>query len=98
MIEVIHAAPKGTTVAKGKGVLTVAPVEDCSSEQPFKKKMKFSRKPIAFNDDDLEGTIQPHDDALVVLAQVNGFIVKKVMVDQGSGADVMIPTCSKGLA
>ena len=85
-------------MAKGKGVLTVAPVEDCSSEQPFKKKMKFSRKPIAFNDDDLEGTIQPHDDALVVMARVNGFIVKKVMVDQRSGDDVMIPTCSKGLA
>ena len=86
-------------MAKGKGVLTVAPVEeDCSSEQPFKKKMKFSREPIAFNDDDLEGTIQPHDDALVVMARVNGFIVKKVMVDQRSGADVMIPTCSKGLA
>ena len=38
-------------------------------------------EPIAFNDDDLKGIIQPHDDALMVTARINGFIVKKVMVD-----------------
>ena len=72
-----------------RGVLTIAPVGNCSGEQPPKKKMKISREPITFNDDHLEGTIQPHDDALVVTARINGFIVKKVMVDQGSGVDVM---------
>ena len=50
--------------------------------------MKFAQEPIAFNDDDLEGTIQPHDDALVVTAQINGFIIKRMMVDHGSGSDV----------
>ena len=43
--------------------------------------MKIGREPIAFYDDDLEGTIQPHDDALVVTARINSFIVKRVMVD-----------------
>ena len=49
-----------------------------------------------FNVDDLEGTTQPHDDALVVTAQINGFIVKRVLVDQGSRAEVMYLICLKG--
>ena len=59
--------------------------------------MKFTQEPIAFNNDDLERTIQPHDDALVVTAQINDFIVKRVLVDQGSGADVIYPDLFKGL-
>ena len=45
----------------------------------------------------MEGTIQPYDDALVVTAWISGFLVKRVMVDQGSGADVMYPDLFKGL-
>ena len=59
--------------------------------------MKYTRKPIAFNDDDMEGMIQSHDDALVVIARINGFIVKKVLIDQGSGVEVMYPDPFKGL-
>ncbi|XP_030959305.1 uncharacterized protein LOC115981285 [Quercus lobata] len=57
VIEVIYAASRGTTVTKGRGVLTVVPIEDCLGVQPSEKRMKFARKPIAFNDNDLEGTI-----------------------------------------
>ena len=59
--------------------------------------MRIGQKPIVFGDEDLEGTIQPHDDALVVTAWISGFLVKRVMVDQGSGADVMYPDLFKGL-
>ena len=72
-------------------------VEGNPDLQSPSKKMKFAREPISFDDDDLEGTIQPHDDALVVTAWINGFLVKRVMVDQGSGADVMYPDLFKGL-
>ena len=89
VIEVIHAAPRSTAVVGRRGVLIVAPVGNCSGKQPPKKKMKIGREPIAFNDDDLEGIIQSDDDALVVMARINGFMLKRVMVDQGSGADVM---------
>ena len=75
IIEVIHAAPRGTTATRRRGVLAVVPTGECSGEQPTEKKLKFTWEPIAFNDNDLKGTIQPHDDALVVTAQVNGFIV-----------------------
>ena len=41
--------------------------------------------------------VQPHDDVLVVTAQISGFLVKRVMVDQGNGADVMYLDLFKGL-
>ena len=48
---------------------------------PKQKKMKYTQEPIAFSDDELEGMIQPHDDALVVAARINGFIAKRVLID-----------------
>ena len=78
-------------------MLTVVPVENHSDEQPLEKKMKFSREPFGFDDDDLEGTIQPHDDALVVTTRISGFLVKRWMIYQGSEADVMYPNLFKGL-
>ena len=84
-------------MTRRKGVLVVALVESCRDEQPSEKKLKFSREPIAFIDDDLEGTIQPHDDALVIMAQINGFIMKRVLVDQRSGVEVMYLNLFRGL-
>ena len=59
--------------------------------------MRIGREPIAFDDEDLEGIIQPHDDVLVVTARISGFLVKSVMIDQGNGADMMYPDLSRGL-
>ena len=97
VIEVIHVAPGKPISGRRKGVLTIVPVEDNPDLQLPGKKMKFAREPISFDDDDLEGTIQPHDDALVVTAKINDFLVKRVMVDQGSGADMMYPDLFRGL-
>ena len=59
--------------------------------------MKVGRLTISFGEEDLEGTIQPHDDALVVTARISRFLVKRVMIDQGSGADIMYPDLFEGL-
>ena len=91
VIEVIHAAPRGTTAAKK--VLTVA----CTERDSPEKKKKVERLTISFGEEDLEGTVQPHDDALVVTARISGFLVKRAMIDQGSGADVMYPDLFEGL-
>ena len=96
VIEVIHAVLRGTNAA-GRRVLAVASTGDCSENQPPVKKMKSQLEPIAFDDDDLEGTIQAHDDALVITARIGSFLVKRVMVDQGSEVDVMYPDLFKGL-
>ena len=97
VIEVIHAAPEGLIAGRRKGVLTVVPVEGHSDVQLSDKKIKFAQEPIAFDDDDLEGTIQPHDNALVVTARISGFLVKRVMVDQGSGVNIMYLDLFRGL-
>ena len=81
VIEVIHVASMGTLVTQRKGVLTVVPMENGQDKQPFEKRLKYTRESITFNDDDLEGMTQPHDDALVVTTRINGFIVKRVLVD-----------------
>ena len=52
---------------------------------------------IAFDDEDLKGMIQPHDDALVIAARISGFLVKRVMIDQGGRVDVMYPNLFKRL-
>ena len=60
--------------------------------------MKYAQEPIAFNDEDLEGMTQPYNDVLVVIVRIKGFIVKRVLVDQGSGAEMMYPVLFKGLS
>ncbi|XP_030940035.1 uncharacterized protein LOC115964957 [Quercus lobata] len=90
VIEVIHATSRGTVTAKR--VLTVA----CTGGDSSKKKKRVEGPTISFGEDDLEGTVQPHDDALVVTARIGGFLVKRVMIDQGSGADVMYPDLFEG--
>ena len=76
VIEVICATPRGTIIAR-RGVLTIVPMGNCPGDQPLKKNVKIGLKPTAFDDNDLEGTIQSHDDALVVAAQISCFLVKK---------------------
>ena len=36
---------------------------------------------LSFSDAEKQGTIQPHDDALVVTLRIGGYDVKRVMVD-----------------
>ena len=50
-----------------------------------------------FDENDLEGMSQLHDDALVVTSQIGGFLVKRVMIDQGSRVEIMYPNLYKGL-
>ena len=52
---------------------------------------------LSFSDADKRGTIQPHNDALVVTLRIGGYNVKRVIVDQGSVAEIMYPDLYKGL-
>ena len=53
---------------------------------------------MGFSDEDKVGTIQPHDDALVIILRIGGYNVKRVMVDQGSAAEIIYPDLYKGLS
>ena len=52
---------------------------------------------LSFLDEDKIGTIPPHADALVVTLRIEGYDVKRVMVDQSSGAEIMYPDLYMGL-
>ncbi|XP_075670439.1 uncharacterized protein LOC142640250 [Castanea sativa] len=77
VIEVIHTASRGTLALSTRNVLAVAPVGSCTDERPPEKRLRYTRESLAFEDDDLEGTIKPHDDALVVTAWISGFTAKE---------------------
>ena len=53
---------------------------------------------MGFSNEDKIGTIQPHDDALVITLRIGGYDVKRVMVDQGSAAEIMYPDLYRGLS
>ena len=72
------------------------PSQDTSREP---KRARLERTlVIGFLDEDKIGTIQPHDDALVITLRIGGYDVKRVMVDQGSAAEIMYPDLYKGLS
>ena len=55
------------------------PAKD-SSSGPKRAKMDIQTI-LGFSDEDKIGTIQPHDDALVVTLRIVGYDVKRVLVD-----------------
>ena len=67
-----------------------------SNSMPKRTKMNVPLV-LNFSDVDKQGTIQPHDDALVVTIKIGGYDMKRVMVDQGSTAEIMYPDLYKGL-
>ena len=75
-------------------------VSCCSGENsgPMPKRVKMSVPLVlSFSDAEKLGTIQPHDDALVVTFRIGGYDVKRVMIDQGSTTEIMYPDLYKGL-
>ncbi|XP_075664881.1 uncharacterized protein LOC142634474 [Castanea sativa] len=95
-INVIFAA-LGRTGSHPSRVMSVArTLAENSRSEP--KRIKGNILPIlGFSEEDKVGTIQPHVDALVVTLRIGGYDVRRVMVYQGSGADIMYPDLFKGL-
>ena len=89
-INVIFTAPGRTGSCPSK-VLSVSrsPAEECSSAS--KRAKTDTPLVLGFSDEDKMGIIQPHDDTLVVTLRIGRYDVRKVIVDQGSAADVMYP-------
>ena len=66
------------------------------NQNPKRVKVKLPLV-MGFSDEDKIGTIQPQDDALVITFRIGEYDVKRVMVDQGSAAEIMYPGLYKGL-
>nr|XP_023880358.1 uncharacterized protein LOC111992701 [Quercus suber] len=76
--------------------------KDETSESHGKKREgpKYQRSyddDITFSERDASGIKQPHDDPLVITLEVEGFATRKVLVDNGSSADIMYMTAYQQL-
>ncbi|XP_030964324.1 uncharacterized protein LOC115985524 [Quercus lobata] len=95
-ISVIVVVP-GRTGMRLARVLLMAQLP-AKESQPGLKRARMSFCPIlSFSEEDKIGTIQPHDDALLITLQIGDYDVKRVMVDGGSAAEVMYLDLYKGL-
>ena len=96
MINVIFAAPRRTDSCPSR-VMSVArlPADD-SGPEPKRPKV-YPHPVLSFFEEDKIGTIQPHDDALVITLWIGGYDVKRVMIDDGNGAEIMYLDLYKGL-
>ena len=96
IINVIFAAPGRTGSCPSRVMSVVHLSSEDTSHEP--KKARLDRLLVmGFSDEDKIGTIQPHDDALVITLRIGGYDVRRVMVDQGNAAEIMYPDLYKGL-
>ena len=62
-------------------VMSVARLSvDEDGSEPKRARM-LTQPTLGFSDEDKAGTIQPHDDALVVMLRIGGYDVRRVLVD-----------------
>ena len=95
-INVIFATP-GRTGSYPSRVMSVARLSSGDTNQEPKRAKVERPLVMGFSDEDKIGTIQPHDDALVITLRIRGYDMKRVMVDQGSTAEIMYPNLYKRL-
>ena len=89
IINVIFATPQGD-ISSYSGVMSVASNPDVEDKAQVSKRAKMVVVPtLGFSEEDKEGAFQLHDDALVVTLRIGGYDVKRVLVDQGNGAEIM---------
>ena len=73
IIKVIHASSIGMSASCRKGVLSITFQKGLKAADQLEKRLRPTREPITFGDNDLEGTSQPYDDTLVMASRIGGF-------------------------
>ena len=92
----ILAAP-GRTGGYPSRVLSVAQLPTEESRSGPKRPKRNLYPVLSFSEEDKVRTTQPHNDALLITLRIEGYDVKRVMVDEGSAAEIMYPELFKGL-
>ncbi|KAL2462034.1 Beta-porphyranase [Abeliophyllum distichum] len=83
-----HKCHSGGTAAGGDSNSTRKSYTQSSGVGTNQKKTRFSQD-ITFGEKDPIGIVYPHDDALVITGDIADFDVKRVLIDNGSAADVL---------
>ena len=95
-INVVFADP-GRIGSFPSRVMSVARLSSDEGVSEPKRAKILIQPTLGFSDEDKAGTIQPHDDALVVTLRIGGYDVKRVLEDQGSAVEIIYPDLYKGL-
>ena len=61
-------------------------------KHPSSKYRRLENDDITFSERDASGIKQPHDDPLVITLGIEGFAMRRMLVDNGSSADIMYMT------
>ena len=77
--------------------MSVARLSADEDDSEPKRARILTQPTLGFLNEDKVGTIQPHDDALVVTLRIGGYDMRWVLVDQGSAIEIMYPDLYKGL-
>ena len=62
-------------------------VNSVHTAPPFKHRR--TDQDMSFNEADARGVKQPHNDPLVIMLNIEGFNTKRILVDNGSSADII---------
>ena len=81
-INVIFVASRRTGSYPSK-VMSMARLSADEDGSEPKRARILTQPTLGFSNEDKIGTIQPHDDALVVTLRIEGYDVRRVLVDQG---------------
>ena len=95
-INVIFAAP-GRIGSCPSRIMSITRLSSGDINQDRKRARVELPLVMGFSDEEKIGTIQPHDNALMITLRIEGYDVKRVMVDQGSATEIMYPDLYKGL-
>ena len=58
-------------------------------KHPSSKYRRLENDDITFSERDASGIKQPHDDPLIITLGIEGFAMRRMLVDNGSSADIM---------
>ena len=96
-INVILARPR-SNVRVSSRIMSVVGGSDLEAKNQTPKRARVMvTLTMSFSEEDKQGTLQPYDDTLVVTVRTGGYDVKRVLVDQGSRAEIMYPDLYWGL-